>query len=339
MTSIDVVATPRQAGEVLAWSRAVVEPPLRAAFAVLPDETREVAEYHLGRQDFLVGALALLAAESIGAADKAVRVATAIELAHQHEQLHADLMTRALRRGHEPSAWVEFGDDRATSAADALLTLAFGQLTKSEVMALNAALLSVVDGYVQEIEMDERDDVDVAEYLGVAAAKHSALMACACELGALAAGASRSQADHLREFGDDVGLARKHVDDVLAIWGGPAISGRPLYDDLAHGRRTLPVVAAIDAGVDLDFAETDPERLAALVDEAGGRRWCEQQAELLLARALNHLRQAKPRARAADELFGLAREITTARCASARTPAPGVPSQSTAASRADRTPS
>lgn len=338
MTSIDVVAAPRHAKEVLAWSRALVEPPLRAAFAALPGETREVVEYHLDQQDFLVGALALLTAESVGSADKAVRVAAALELVHQHEQLHADLMTRAVSRGHQPSAWVEFGDDRTTSAADALISLAFTQLTKPEVMVVNAALLSVVDGYVQEIEMDERDDVDIAEYLGVAAAKHAALTACACELGALAAGASRSQADHLREFGDDVGLAHKHVDDVLAIWGGPAVSGRPLYDDLAHDRRTLPVVAALDAGADLD-GETDPERLAALIDEAGGRKWCEQQAELLLARALNHLRQAKPRARAADELFGLAREITTARCALGRTPAPGVPSQSTATSRADRTPS
>jgi geranylgeranyl diphosphate synthase type I len=336
MTSIDVVAAPK---DVLAWSRATVATPLHAALAALPDETREVVEYNLAQQDFSTAALALLSAEAIGDCTNAIRVATALELAQQHEQLHADLMTRAVSRGHQPSAWVEFGDDRVVSAADALVSLAFGQLTKPEVLVLNAALLSVVDGYVQEIEMDERDDVDIAEYLGVAAAKHSALTACACELGALAVGASRSQADHLREFGDDVGLARKHVDDVLAIWGGAAVSGRPLYDDLAHGRRTLPVVAAINAGADVYATAAEPHELAGLVERAGGRNWCEQQAELLLARALHHLRQVQPRARAADELFGLAREITTARCAPARTPAPAVPSQSTAESRADRTPS
>ncbi|PWK87972.1 geranylgeranyl diphosphate synthase type I [Lentzea atacamensis] len=334
MTSIDVVAPPRA---VLAWSRAMIDAPLKAAFAALPDETREVVEYH--RSDFSTAALALLAADAVGDAIPAIRVATAVELAHQHEQLHADLMTRALSRGHQPSAWVEFGDDRAVSAADALISLAFAQLTRPEVMILNAALLSVVDGYVQEAEMDERDDVDIAEYLGVAAAKHSALTACACELGALAAGAVRSQAVHLREFGDDVGLARKHVDDVLAIWGGAPVSGRPLYDDLAHRRRTLPVVAAINAGTDVYATDAEPRELALRVERAGGRKWCEQQAELLLARALNHLRQAGPRARAAEDLSGLAREITTARFAPARTPAPAVPSQSTAASREDRTPS
>lgn len=329
-----MVAPPR---DVLAWSRALIDAPLKAAFATLPDETREVVDHH--RPDFSTAAFALLAAETVGDASTAVGVATALELAVWHEQLHSDLMTRAVSRGHQPSAWVEFGDDRAVSAADALLSLAFAQLTKPEVMVLNAALLSVVDGYVQEVEMEERDDVDVAEHLGVAAAKHSALTACACELGALAAGATRSQADHLREFGDDVGLARKHVDDVLAIWGGAAITGRPLYDDLLHRRRTLPVVAAISLGTDVYATDAEPHELALRVEQAGGRKWCEQQAELLLARALHHLRQVKPRARAADELFGLAREVTTARSARARTPAPVVPSQSTAESREDRIPS
>ncbi|NKE58909.1 hypothetical protein FXN61_19675 [Lentzea sp. PSKA42] len=335
MVSIDVVAAPR---DVLERTRATVEPPLHAALADLPDETHEVIQYSLGQQDFSTAALALLSAETIGDATEAIRVAVALELAHLHEQLHADLLTRAVSRGRQPSALVEFGDDRAVSAADALVSLAFARLTKPEVMILNATLLSVVDGYVQEIEMDERDDVDLTEHLGVAAAKHSALTACACELGALAAGASSSQAGHLREFGDDIGLARKHVDDVLAIWGGAAISGRPLHHDLARRRRTLPVVAAIDAGTDVYSFDAEPRELADLVERAGGRKWCEQQAELLLARALNHLRQVKPRARAADELFGLAREVTTARCAWARTPAPVVPSQSTAASREDRTP-
>jgi geranylgeranyl diphosphate synthase type I len=332
VTSIE--APPR---DVLAWSRAQIEAPLKGALAGLPDETREVVDHH--RPDYSTAAFALLAAETVGDASTAIGVATALELAVWHEQLHSDLMTRAVSRGHQPSAWVEFGDDRAVSAVDALLSLAFALLTKPEVMILNAALLSVVDGYVQEVEMEERDDVDVAEHLGVAAAKHSALTACACELGALAAGATRSQADHLREFGDDVGLARKHLDDVLAIWGGAAITGRPLYDDLLHRRRTLPVVAAISSGTDVYATDAEPHELAERVEQAGGRKWCEQQAELLLARALHHLRQVKPRARAADELFGLAREVTTARSARVRTPAPAVPSQSTAESREDRIPS
>ncbi|WP_439659884.1 polyprenyl synthetase family protein [Lentzea sp. HUAS TT2] len=295
MTSTDLVAPPL---DVLARTRAAVEPLLRAALEELPDETREVVEFGLARQDFSTAALVLLSAEAFGDTDVAL-VALALEFAHLHEQLHADLMARG-------SAREAFGADRVVSAADALLSLACARLTKPGVMILNVALMSVVDGYVQEIEMDERDDVDMAEYLGVAAAKHSSITAAACELGALAAGASASQARHLREFGDDIGLARKHVDDLLAP---------------DCGRRTLPAVAAHAGGITL----------------GGGRKWCEQQVELLLSRALNHLRQCRPLARAAEELAWLARAVTTARCAPARTPAPVVPSQSTAESRAEQT--
>ncbi|MFJ5990142.1 polyprenyl synthetase family protein [Lentzea sp. NPDC092896] len=295
MTSIDVAAPPQ---DVLERTRAAVGPLLRAALAELPDETREVVEFGLARQDFSTAALVLLSAEAFGDVDVAL-VALALEFAHLHEQLHADLMART-------GAREVFGADRVVSAADALLSLACARLTKPGVLILNVALMSVVDGYVQEMEMDERDDVDMAEHLGVAAAKSSSLTAAACELGALAAGATASQAGHLREFGDDIGLARRHVDDVLAP---------------DSGRRTLPVAAAISSGMTVD----------------GGRKWCEQQAELLLARALHHLRQCGPRARAADELASLARTVTTARCAPARTPAPVVPSQSTAESRADQT--
>ncbi|MGW5450261.1 polyprenyl synthetase family protein [Streptomyces asiaticus] len=212
--------------------------------------------------------------------------ATALEFAALHERLHADLMAHA----RKPGIREEFGEDRVVPAADALLRLAFARLTKPGVVVLNAALLSVVDGYIQEIGMAERDDVDLAGYLGVAAAMHSALTAAACELGALAAGASRNQADHLRRFGDDIGMARKHVDDMLA-----------LHDDLVDGCRGLPLVAAAAGAGD-------------------GRTWCEQQAELLLARGLGHLRQAGPVE--ADELAGFARTVATGRCAAVVPPQP-----------------
>ena len=52
MTSIEVVAPPQ---DVLAWSRAMVDAPRKAAFATLPGETREVVEYH--RPDFTTAAL------------------------------------------------------------------------------------------------------------------------------------------------------------------------------------------------------------------------------------------------------------------------------------------
>ncbi|MFD4674364.1 polyprenyl synthetase family protein [Lentzea sp. NPDC058450] len=306
MTSIDVAAPPQ---DVQARTRAAVAPLVRAALDELPGETREVVEHALASQDFSTAALVQLSAAAFGDDDVAL-IAVALEFADVHEKLHADLM-------HRTGAREVFGADRTVSAADALLSLACARLTKPGVMLLNVALMSVVDGYVQEIGMDEDASADMAQHLGVAAAKHSSLPAAACELGALAAGATASQAAHLRQFGDDLGLARKHVDDI-----------RGIHDDLASGRRTLPVVVAINAGVEVD----GPDSHAAVV-AAGGLRWCEQQAELLLARGLNHLRQCTPQAVAAGELAGLARRVTTDRLVAVVPSQPTAPAEPAASSQ------
>ncbi|SDH06164.1 geranylgeranyl diphosphate synthase, type I [Lentzea fradiae] len=282
MTIVELAASP---ADVPRRVREAVEPPLRAAVAGLPGETREVVELGLRSRDFSTAALTVLSAEAVGDAD-VTALAVAMELTALHEQLHADLMNPAATGGPRS----EFGYDRVVTAADTVLCMAFARVTAAEAMALNGTLMSVVDGYVQELEMADRADVDLSEHLGVAAAKHSSLTALACELGALATGASRRQADHLREFGDDVGLARRHVDDVLSL---------PV--DLARHRRSLPVVAVLAAGGD---PRTQAEE---------GRRWSLQQAELLLARALDHLHQAATGE--VDELAGLAHAVTIARCA------------------------
>jgi geranylgeranyl diphosphate synthase type I len=47
----EVVAVPRSAREVLAWSREEVEPALRTAVDTLPASTRHVAGYHFGWWD------------------------------------------------------------------------------------------------------------------------------------------------------------------------------------------------------------------------------------------------------------------------------------------------
>ncbi|MER5924908.1 hypothetical protein [Streptomyces mirabilis] len=60
--------------------------------------------------------------------------------------------------------------------------------------------------------------------------------------------------------------------------------------------------------------------MAAAAGAGDGRTWCEQQAELLLARGLGHLRQAGPVE--ADELAGFARTVATGRCAAVVPPQP-----------------
>jgi len=309
LTSVD---EPRSALDVLEWTRLTITPHLESAIAPLPAAERRVAEH--GFDSMLRPALALLAAEAVGG-PPAHAAATAVELAHLHCQLHDDVVHGVTTRRERATAWTVFGTESTTEAANAALELAFRVLAGNEraVRTLNTSLLAIVDGEIEDADLDAPGPPDLAACVRRATAAGS-LMACACALGAMFGGGSRAQVEHLRAFGSHVGLVFQHVEDVLGIWG------EPLHGDLLRRRRSLPVVAAMRSGTaagrslitlyrgEGPLSEEDAQCAAELVEEAGGRTWCLREVDTLLVRALHRLRASQPGAKAADELFALARQ-------------------------------
>uniref|UniRef100_UPI0013C2CBF8 polyprenyl synthetase family protein n=1 Tax=Allorhizocola rhizosphaerae TaxID=1872709 RepID=UPI0013C2CBF8 len=298
--------------------RALVDPALREAVDNLPGSLRRIAGYHLGWWDAqglhengtaagkaLRPALALLAAEAVGgtAAD-ALPAATAVELVHNFSLLHDDVMDGDAMRRHRPTAWSVFGVGSAILCGDALLALAFDVLAASgrpqsteAARMLAAAVADLIAGQGEDLAFELRDDVDLNECLAMARKKTAALLEASMGLGALFGNGSASRIELLREFGADVGLAFQLSDDLLGIWGDPALTGKPVYSDLRRRKKSLPVVAALGSGAagGARLAEAyrhrrplSDEELAALagaVERAGGRAFCAQLAGELLGRA------------------------------------------------------
>jgi len=343
----DTTTAGRSAREALAWSRDLVEPALRAAVDTLPPSMRRIAGYHLGWWDehdrpvraaggkAIRPALALLTAEAVGGdAVAAVPAAVAVELTHNFSLLHDDVIDGDATRRHRPTAWAVFGRGPAILAGDALLTLAFEVLATSGGGAagdagagaasrtLGAAVMDLVDGQSADIAFERRADVDLAECVRMAEGKTGALLGCACALGAVLGGGGPRQVERLRAFGEHLGLAFQLVDDLLGIWGDPAVTGKPVYSDLHSRKKSLPVVAALTSGSEEGrelaalyhrhgpLADADLVRAAELIDAAGGRAWSQGHADELLARALHELRSASPAARAGAELGAVARMVT-----------------------------
>src|ERR1044071_1914656 len=81
-----------------------------------------------------------------------------------------------------------------------------------------------------------------------------------------------------------VGMAFQFVDDVLGIWGDPAVTGKPVHSDLRSRKKSLPVTWAltnrrygpqIRAFLDGE-GEADHEsmvHIAEKLEAAGARRW------------------------------------------------------------------
>ncbi|OKJ17427.1 polyprenyl synthetase [Kitasatospora sp. CB01950] len=327
---------------MLGRARTVVDPALRAAVDTLPDSMRQIAGYHLGWLEAdgvpsaagagkaIRPALVLAATQAVGGRPQdAVRAAAAVELVHNFTLLHDDVLDRDHTRRHRPTAWRVFGTTGAILAGDAMHSLALRVLAEDPHPAAAAAVRRLADCVVElcagqqaDCSFEQRSDVTLAECLAMAESKTGALLGCACALGALYAGADAATADAMDAFGREIGLAFQLIDDLIGIWGDPAITGKPVGADLAARKKSLPVVHALSSGT-ADGAELaalyasgrplSPAELAAAadaVDRAGGRAWAQGESCERMATAISHLAVAIPDPTATDELLALAELVT-----------------------------
>jgi geranylgeranyl diphosphate synthase type II len=78
--------------------------------------------------------------------------------------------------------------------------------------------------------------------------KTGALLACALELGATAAGAGEGDRATLRRVGIDLGRAFQIQDDLLDLTATSASWGKPVGGDLLEGKRTWLMLMALERG-------------------------------------------------------------------------------------------
>jgi len=157
----------------------------------------------------------------------------------------------------------------------------------------------------------------------MAAGKTGALLAASVAIGALLGVGPGALVQALSAFGAELGLAFQLVDDLLGIWGDPATTGKPVWSDLRSRKKTLPVTYAAsrddEAGraVTRWLAGTDPlddadlDRVAGLVEAAGGRAWAAEEAGRHLAAAEQALDRVAIPAGPRSDLLELARFVVT----------------------------
>ena len=297
---------------VVAEMRAVVGDDSAGLFAWM--------RYHLGWEDregrptdgspgkLLRPAAVMMAAEACGQdLAKAAPAAAAVELVHNFSLLHDDVEDESERRRGRPTVWTFAGTAQAINAGDGMYTVARLALHRlldagvdeGRVLAamreLDDACLRLVEGQYLDLSFEGRTEVTREQYLEMVEGKTAALFAASFAIGAHVAGASGSAVGALREYGRRVGLAFQAVDDLLGIWGDPAVTGKPVGDDLASRKMTYPVVAALSAGAApaLEAAYRGPRdepldvpALAAAIEAASGRAAAEALAAEEVERAL-----------------------------------------------------
>ncbi|OEU98346.1 dimethylallyltranstransferase [Streptomyces qinglanensis] len=325
----------------LSHSRATITPALRAAVDRLDHRSRHQAAYHFGwitaggaptngdAGKAVRPALALLSAEAVGASPQvALPGAVAVELVHNFSLVHDDLMDGDEERRHKRTVWKLWGSSSAILTGDAMLTLAQEVLLDAGTpTAVPAALLlarttrHLIRGQVQDLSFERRPYVTVDECLDMAADKTGALLSASSAIGAVLAGAPAATVDALARYGDEVGRAFQLTDDVLGIWGDPAVTGKPVHSDLRARKKSLPVSYALQQGGTLGVelgtwlsapgepGEEELRRAAELIDGAGGREWALAEAARRMKLAEDALLGVDLDAGAREELLALGRFV------------------------------
>jgi geranylgeranyl diphosphate synthase type I len=201
-------------------------------------------------------ALAVLGAEAAGAPARAgIAPAVAVELVHTFSLLHDDIMDGDETRRRRRTVWKAYGTGPAGLAGDALFALAVETLATASggaggLRLLSTALGDLVHGQADDLLFAARpwrgpERVRPDEYRAMAEGKTGALLGCSAALGAVLGGAPPATVAALDRAGRHMGIAFQLVDDVLGIWGDPAVTGKPVHGDLRERKKTFPVLTAL----------------------------------------------------------------------------------------------
>ncbi len=180
----------------------------------------------------------------------AIEAACAVEFIHTYSLIHDDLpcMDNDDYRRGKPSCHKEFSEDIALLAGDGLLTHAFQIISDSDMsdsakakavslLAENAGVGGMLGGQVLDLKY-EIGNPTVKELLTVHKMKTGALIAAACIMGCIAAGADSAKIAAASRFAYYIGIAFQIKDDILDVVGSSDKLGKPIGSDADNNKTT-----------------------------------------------------------------------------------------------------
>jgi geranylgeranyl diphosphate synthase type I len=280
---------------------------------------------------------------------KVLRLFAALELLHACALVHDDVIDEsATRRGlptvhrlfadrHRQHNWLGSPTQFGLSAAILLGDLS---LVWADDIVATVDLPTDAHRRVQRVWADIRTEVLGGQYLDIVAEASGAetvesamtvntyktasyTVSRPLQLGAAAAADRPDVQETFHRLGTDLGVAFQLRDDVLGVFGDPAVTGKPSGDDLRSGKRTVLLAEAVAlaeksdplaakllrTSVGTELSDAQVRELCRVIESVGALAAVEDHIELLTRRALDILDAAPIDVRAKaglTELAGLA---------------------------------
>jgi geranylgeranyl diphosphate synthase, type I len=276
-----------------------------------------------------------------------LRFFAALELLHACALVHDDVIDNsATRRGlptvhrlfaeqHRDRHWRGSADQFGMSAAILLGDLA---LVWADDLVATTELSPDARRRVQQVWSDIRTEVLGGQYLDIVAESSGATTVASAmtvntyktasytvtrplQLGAAAAADRPDVQAIFHEVGTDIGVAFQLRDDVLGVFGDPAVTGKPSGDDLRSGKRTVLLAEAVElaeksdpaaaellrSSIGTQLSDAQVREVCLAIESVGALAAVEQHIDMLTTRSLEALSAAPIDPQAKAGLSKLAR--------------------------------
>ena len=174
------------------------------------------------------------------------KLGACMEIIHMATLVHDDVLDAAPTRRGKPTASQKFGNEAAIRSGDVFLAKAMLLLASDGdldvITTVSEAVCEIAEGEVFELEARGEFDLDYDHHLEILRMKTASFIRCCCEIGAIAAGASKIHRKALADFGHHTGMAFQIADDLLDYRGDKAKTGKPVATDFRDGQATLPLI-------------------------------------------------------------------------------------------------
>ena len=201
--------------------------------------------------------LILLCAKAVGeVSDVTLHAAVGLELLHTASLVHDDVVDESAERRGQASVNNLYGNKVAVLVGDYILSTALLHIsfTHKEVIVRYLAELgrTLSNGEILQLSNIHSKDFSEETYYQVIKQKTAALFEACAAIGTSSAGADDETVENAKSFGRNLGIIFQIRDDIFDYYDQSKI-GKPTGNDMAEGKRTLPVIYALNTTNDAEM--------------------------------------------------------------------------------------
>lgn len=261
----------------------------------------------------------------------AMSAALGVEVFHNFTLLHDDIMDAAPLRRSMPTVHAKWNQSIAILSGDAMFVKSCSLVLESpsevqkecmEVFLKTA--LEVCEGQQYDMDFEQESSVSIDSYLDMIRLKTAVLLGASLQIGAIIGNASKADAQHLYDFGTNLGMAFQLQDDILDVYGDADKFGKQTGGDILSNKKTFLLLTAISRATgaikeDLNRwlamsagAFDASDKVNAIKDiyaQLNVRKLAEAKMQELYSHAMNHLEVIPVSASQKEPLRVLAKEL------------------------------